>query len=43
MDVQFIASEENQDRAQRGKNQAGGMKAIICGARKHVGNGTPKD
>jgi hypothetical protein len=43
MNVQLIANEENQDRAQRGKNQAGGMIAFVCRARKHVGNGTPND
>jgi hypothetical protein len=42
MNVQFIANEENQDRTQRRKNQACGMESIVCGARKHVGNGTPK-
>ena len=43
MNVQLIANEENQDRAQRGQNQAGGMIAFIGRARKHVGNATPKD
>jgi hypothetical protein len=43
MNVQLIANEENQDRTQCGKNQAGGVKAIVCGARKHVCDGTPKD
>jgi len=43
MNVQLIADEENQDRAQSGKNQARGMIAVICRARKHMGNRTPKD
>jgi len=43
MNVQLIANKEDQDRAQRGKNQAGGMIAFICRARKHVGNRAPKD
>lgn len=43
MNVQLIANVENQDRAQRGKNQAGGVEAIVCRARKNVGDGTPKD
>jgi hypothetical protein len=38
MDVQFVADEEDQDGAQRGQNKAGGMIAIVCRARKHVGN-----
>ena len=40
MDLQLIANEENQDRAQCGKNEAGGMISFVCRARKHVGNGT---
>jgi hypothetical protein len=43
MNIQLIANEENQDRAQRGKNQTGGMIAFVCRAGKHVGNSTPKD
>jgi hypothetical protein len=43
MNIQLIADEENQDRAQCGKNQAGGMISFACRARKHVGNGTPDD
>ena len=43
MNVQLIANEENQDRAQCGKNQAGGMILFSCRTQKHVGNGTPKD
>ncbi len=43
MNVQLIANEKNQDRTQRGKYQAGGMIAIVSGARKHVGNGAPKN
>ena len=43
MNVQLIANEEDQDRAQCGKNQASGMILFVCRARKHVGNSTPKD
>jgi hypothetical protein len=42
MNVQLIANEENQDRTQCGKYQAGGMILFTCRARKHVGNSTPK-
>jgi hypothetical protein len=43
MNVQLIANEEDQDCAQGGKNQAGGMILLVCRARKHVRNGAPKD
>ncbi len=43
MNLQFIANEENQDRAQCGKNEAGGMISFVCRARKHVGNGAADD
>jgi hypothetical protein len=43
MNLQLIANEENQDRTQRGKNEASGMISFICRARKHVGNGTAED
>jgi hypothetical protein len=43
MNIQLVADEENQDRSQCGKNQTGGMIALICRARKHVGNGAPED
>jgi hypothetical protein len=43
MNVQLIANEENQDGAQCGKNQAGGMILFVCWAQKHVGNGAPED
>ena len=38
MKLQLIANVENQDRAQCGENEAGGMISIVCRARKHVGN-----
>jgi hypothetical protein len=38
MNVQLIANEENQDRAERGKNEAGGMISSVCRSRKHVGD-----
>ena len=43
MNVQLIANEENQDRAQCGKNEAGGMISAVCRAPKHVGNGAADD
>ena len=43
MDVQLIAKEENQDGAQRRKNEAGWMISFVPRARKHVGNGTAED
>ena len=43
MNLQLKANEENQDRSQRGKNEAGGMISIIGRARKHVGNGAAED
>jgi hypothetical protein len=43
MNLQLVAYEENQDRAQCGKNEASGMISIILWARKHVGNGAADD
>ena len=43
MNLQLIANEENQDRTQGGKNEAGGMISFVCRARKHVGNGAADD
>ena len=43
MNIQLIANVENEDRAQCGKNDAGGMVSFVCGARKHVGNGAAED
>jgi hypothetical protein len=43
MNIQPVADEENQDRAQCGKNEAGGMISFICRARKHLGNGAADD
>ena len=43
MNVQFKADVENQDRAQCGKNEAGGMISFVCRARKHVGNAAADD
>jgi hypothetical protein len=40
---QLIANEENQNRAQRGKNEAGGMVSFVCRARKHVANAATDD
>jgi hypothetical protein len=38
MNPQLITNEEDQDRAQRGKNETGGMISFVCRARKHVAN-----
>ena len=43
MNLQLIANEEIQDRAQCGKNEAGGMISFVGRARKHVGNGAADD
>jgi hypothetical protein len=43
MNLQLIANEENQDRAQCGKNETGGMISFVCRARKHLGNGAADD
>ena len=43
MNLQLIANEENQDRAQGGKNEAGWMIAFVCRARKHVTNAATDD
>ena len=42
-DIQLDANVENQDRAKRGKNEAGGMKSFVCRVRKHVGNRAADD
>ena len=41
--VQLNANVEDQDRAKRGKNEAGGMKSSGCRGRKHVGNRAADD
>ena len=43
MNVQLIANEKNQDRAQCGEDEAGGMISAVCRAPKHVGNGAADD
>jgi hypothetical protein len=43
MDVQLNANVEDQDRAECGKYEAGGMKSSGYRARKHVCNGTAND
>jgi hypothetical protein len=43
MNLQLLANEENRDRAQYRKNQAGGMISFVLRARKHVGNGAADD
>jgi len=43
MNVQLIANEENQDRAQRGQNEAGRMISFVCRARKHMSNAAADD
>ena len=42
-DIQLNANVENQDRAECGKNESGGMKSSGCRVRKHVGNGPADD
>ena len=41
--LQLIANEENQDRAECGKNEAGGVISFVCRAGKHVGNSAADD
>ena len=41
MNLQLIADEENQDRAECRENQASGMVSLVRRARKHVGHGSP--
>ena len=43
MDLQLVANEENQDRAKRRKDNAGGMEACVGRTRKHMGDGSAKD
>ena len=43
MNVQLKANEENQDRAQCGKDEPGGMISAVCRARQQVGNGAADD
>lgn len=43
MNIQLKANVENEDGAERGQNEAGGMIAFICGAGKHVGNAAAED
>jgi hypothetical protein len=43
MNLQFIANEEDQDRAQCGKNETGRMISFVCRARKHVANAAADD
>ena len=43
MNLQLIANEKNQDRAQCGKNEACGMVTFVCRARKHVANAATDD
>jgi len=43
MNIQLKANVENEDGAERGQNEAGGMIPFICGAGKHVGNAAAED
>ena len=43
MNLQLIANEENQNRAQCGKNEASRMIPFVCRARKHVANAAAED
>ena len=43
MNLELVADEEDQDRAQRGEDDAGGMKALVFRARKDVGKAAAED
>ena len=43
MNLQLIANEKNQHRAQGGKNEPRGMVTLVCRARKHVANAATDD
>ena len=43
MNLQLIANEEQQDRAQYGENEAGRMISRVCRARKQVGDSAADD
>jgi hypothetical protein len=43
MNLQLIADVKYQDRAQCGKNEAGGMISFVFRAQKYVGNGAAED
>jgi len=43
MNVQFVANEENQNRAQRGKNESGGMISLVPRAQEHMGKSAPEE
>ncbi|SPE18063.1 hypothetical protein SBA5_130002 [Candidatus Sulfotelmatomonas gaucii] len=43
MDFQLEANEENQDRAQCGKNEASGMVSLVLRAKNHVGNAAAEE
>jgi hypothetical protein len=43
MNLQLIANEENQDRSQYGKNEAGRMISFVGRTRKHVGHGAAEN
>ena len=43
MNLQLMANEENQDRAQCGKNEASRVISFVCRARKHVANAAADD
>ncbi len=43
MDIQPVADVENEDRSQRGKDDAGRMKAFVGRARKHMSDGAAND
>jgi len=43
MDVQPVANEENQDGAQRGKNEASRMISFVLRAKNHVSNAAAEE
>jgi hypothetical protein len=42
MDLQLVADEQNEDRAKRRKDNAGGMEAFVAQMRKQVGDCSAK-
>ena len=43
MNFQLEADKEDQDRTQRGENEAGGMISLVLRAKNHVGNTTAEE
>ena len=43
MDIQLVGNEENEDRTQRRKDEAGWMIPFVSGAKEQVGNATAEE